>query len=151
VSDIDRVYAHINGFFEAGGRAEVEGLIKVLDHHMFCAQNSYAESEMEDDERKKLLDQTRDAIKNIEVDKLPDDIDALKTTFCDLANDVMVARRAVLPLDKGVDPKVALFNEDDMYSFAVYDTLADQIAPLLPALHQIAAESSWDPKHRAGA
>ena len=62
----------------------------------------------------------------------------------------MTMRRSILPLRHPtkrrvrLDPREALFDDDDQYSFAIYDTLADDIGELLPALHKIAVEVAWD-------
>lgn len=62
----------------------------------------------------------------------------------------MVARRALLPLDgeqpwdPPIDPAVALRDDDDPYSFSIFDTLVEPIQDLLPPLYQLSTEG-WTP------
>lgn len=58
----------------------------------------------------------------------------------------MIARRAQYPLDGAspwddkIDPKVALYDPDDIYSFGIFDTFIDPIQELLPPLFRLASE-----------
>lgn len=154
MGDINRVYAQIDGFFAAGGQERVGVLIKLLEHHSYCALRGFYDSQSEDKAVKERVEGVRDKIASIKTAELPTDINALTSYFCSLTNEVMIARRAVLPLDhptmplERLDPGSVIYDDNDMHSFAIYDTIADEIAAQLPPLHQIAVESSWDPKHR---
>ena len=70
--------------------------------------------------------------------------------FKQAAELAMIARRAQYPLDgenpwdAPIDPKVALYDPDDIYSFGIFDTFIDPIQELLPPLYRLAAEGWSD-------
>ena len=59
----------------------------------------------------------------------------------------MIARRSLYPLDgenpwdEKRDPKEALYDPDDIYSFGIFDTFVEPIQELLPPLYRLAAEA----------
>lgn len=69
--------------------------------------------------------------------------------FKQAAELAMIARRALYPLDgenpwdEKRDPREALFDPDDIYSFGIFDTFVEPIQELLPPLYRLATEG-WD-------
>jgi hypothetical protein len=67
----------------------------------------------------------------------------------------MVARRSLHPLDgespwsEPIDVMDALRNDDDPYSFSIFDSIVDPIQDLLPPLYQLATEG-WVPSEEEG-
>ena len=60
---------------------------------------------------------------------------------------VMTTRRATYPLNgptpwESPTPEQALEDDDDAYSFAIFDTVAEEIQKQLPTLFQLAAEGT---------
>lgn len=61
----------------------------------------------------------------------------------------MVARRALYPLDgenpwdEPRDPKEALYDDDDIHSWSIFDTFVEPIQELLPPLFRLSTEG-WD-------
>lgn len=149
MSEINRVFVHIDGFFAAGGGDRCMALANVIAKCVVKARRAYYERDMEDKELVERIKNTLAKIKS--TGTLPPKTDAeQRQVFRDLAVEAMTLRRAVLPLRHPskhwvtLDPAKALFDDDDQYSFAIYDTLADEVGVLLPDLHKIAVEVAWD-------
>ena len=59
---------------------------------------------------------------------------------------IMTTRRATYPIKSELPwgtpptPEQALVDDEDIYSFAIFDTVADEIQKLLPTLFQLASE-----------
>lgn len=70
--------------------------------------------------------------------------------FKDAVRHAMVARRATFPLpgaqpwDPDQDPADALRNDDDIYSFSIFDEFVDPLVDMLPPLYQLGTEG-WVP------
>jgi len=70
--------------------------------------------------------------------------------FKEVVFDAMTARRATYPLDGEQpwdperDPREALLDDDDIHSFAIWDTVVEPLQEALPALHQLACEDWKD-------
>lgn len=149
MGEINRVFAHIDAFLGAGGKDHHDILAKVIGEAIEGAKRGYLDKDMDDEPLVANIDSAADRLKELETNP-PEDPDEMRQAFRDAAVDAMVCRRSVLPLDhptvpwKKLKPKEALFDDEDQYSFAIYDTMADEIAKLLPELQQIALEASWD-------
>ena len=147
MSEIDRVFTAIDGFFQAGGENHPESLIRVVERSTAGAMRRYAETDMQDN---LLLDRIKAA--HVQVKLLgkapPQDVEALKEQFKVITKEAMIVRRSTLPLDNPAAPwkpftaDEAMFDDDDVYSFAIFDTLIEEISALLPVLHQLALEAS---------
>lgn len=66
------------------------------------------------------------------------------------AEKAMTARRATYPLDGDTpwekkDPRDALYDDDDIHSWAIFDSMIEPIQELLPPLYQLACEDYEDP------
>jgi len=149
MSDINRVFAHIDGFFAAVGTSHCMAVANVIGRCAAKAHCGYHERDMEDEV---LLEQIKATLTKAKAlgESPPTTVEERKQVFRALAIDAMTARRAILPLRHPtkhwvtLNPKEALFDDDDQYSFAIYDTLADEIGELLPDLQKIAVEVAWD-------
>ena len=87
-----------------------------------------------------------------EVEKLKEIVqegNASAELFLATAETVMVARRATYPLENPDAPwspptaEKALHDDNDIHSFAIFDSLVEPIQELLPPLHQLAVED-WE-------
>jgi len=149
MGDINRVFTHIDGYIDSGGGEHCDILAKVIEESIKGAKRGYVERDMEDQALVDKIDAASDTLKALGETPLRDLVD-LKARFREAAIEAMVCRRSVLPLLAPerpwvtLDPHDTLFDDDDQYSFAIYDTLADEIAKLLPALEQIACECAWE-------
>jgi len=149
MSEINRVFAHIDGFFEAAGTGQCMALANAIGRCAVQARQGYHDRDMEDEV---LLERIETII--VKAKQLgnspPETVEERKKTFRDLAVEAMTARRAILPLNhptrrhRTIEPKDALFNDDDQFAFAIYDTLADEISECLPDLQKLAVEVFWD-------
>jgi hypothetical protein len=92
------------------------------------------------------------------VEAAQESVDALKQEITDgtvtperfkaVAFEAMIARRATYPLEgetpwDKLDPEEALLDDDDSYSFSIWDSVVEPIQDALPALHQLACED-WE-------
>jgi hypothetical protein len=149
MGEINRVFVHIDAYIDSGGGEHLDILSEVIREEIKGAKRGYVDRDMENEELVKQIDAADERLKAL--GKLPpENPDKLKTEFKEAAIDAMTCRRSVLPLNhpekahKTLDPRKTLFDDEDQYSFAIYDTLADKIAKLLPALQQIACEVAWE-------
>lgn len=149
MSDINRVFAHIDGFFTAAGTDHCMALANVIGRCAALAHRGFHERDMQDEA---LLEKIKAALKKAKTlgTTPPSTVEECKKAFRDLAIEAMTCRRAILPLRhpkivwRFADPREALFDDDDQYSFAIYDTLADEIGEILPDLQKFAVEVAWD-------
>jgi len=149
VNDVERVFAHIDGFLSSTETSHCAALANVIGRCAGLAHRGYYERSMED---APLLESIIDAMQRAKElgTQPPATLGECKTAFRKLAVDAMIARRSILPLDNPVpwkeslDPRAQLFDDDDQFSYAVYDTLADEISKLQPDLQNLAIEVSWD-------
>jgi len=148
MSEINRVFAHIEGFFKSDGAGRTKELAKILKKCVERAVSGFHDRGLTDEALASRIDTAMTQIEKLE--ESPPSPDKCFDVFKAFAIEAMTLRRALLPLNhpdkpwKTVDPKDALFDDDDQYSFAIYDTLADEIGELLPDLHKIAVEIAWD-------
>lgn len=148
MSDINRVFAHIDGFFDSASTDHCMALANVIGRCVALAHRGYHERDMEN---KALLERIKETLAKAKAlgESPPESGEEQRSAFRDLAIEAMVMRRSVLPLKhklvwKTLDPRTQLFDDEDQYSFAIYDTLADEIGKLLPDLQKIAVEVAWD-------
>jgi len=139
MGEINRVFTHIDGYIDSGGGEHCDILAKVIGECIKGAKRGYVDREMEDQALVDRIDAADEALKAL--GETPStDLDALKAGFREAAIEAMTCRRSVLPLLVPErpwvtrDPHDTLFDDEDQYSFAIYDTLTDEIAKLLPAL-----------------
>jgi hypothetical protein len=149
MSEINRVFTHIDGFFEAGGSDHCMALANVIALCAAKAQRGYRDRDMEDQVLADRITATLVAAKELGSNP-PETKDEMRRAFRELAIEAMTVRRSILPLrhptkyGKKIDPGEALYDDDDQYAFAIYDTLADEIGELLPDLHKLAVEVAWN-------
>jgi len=149
MNDIERVFAHIDGFLSSAGTDHCAELANVIGRCAALAHRGYHERSMEDEGLLESITTTVQRAKELGTQP-PTTVGECKTAFRELAIDAMVARRSILPLNNPVpwkaplDPRAQLFDDDDQFSYAVYDTLADEIGELQPDLQNLAIEVSWD-------
>jgi hypothetical protein len=151
MGDINRVFTHIDGYLDSSGGKHCDILSKVIGECVEAAKRGYVDKDLEDQALVVKIDAAASALKRLGETVAPCDMEALKRDFRAAAIEAMACRRSILPLVPvgrpwvTLDPNKTLFDDDDQYSFAIYDTLADEIAKLLPALEQIACECAWEP------
>lgn len=149
MAEINRVFTHLETFLRSDGADHTDILAKVIGKCVAGAKRGYVDNDMEDKALVSRIDAANDALKALGKTP-PVDVEELVAAFREATIEAMACRRSVLPLTnpttpwKKIDPKDALFDDEDQYAFAIYDTLADDIAKLLPELHQIACEVAWD-------
>ena len=149
MGEINRVFTHLDTFLRSDGADHCDILAEVIGRCVEGAKRGYVDKDMEDKALIARIDAANEALKKLG-ETPPDDVDELVAAFHGAAIEAMACRRSVLPLDhptipwEKLDPKDALFDDEDQYAFAIYDTLADDIAKLLPELSQIACEVAWD-------
>ena len=150
MGEINRVFTHINGYIDAGGGDHCDILAKVINEAVLGAKRGYVDRDMEDEALIARIDAVSAKLKALG-EQPSNSAKELKADFREASIEAMACRRSVLslvPHDRPwvtLDPRETLFDDDDQYSFAVYDTLADEISKLLPALQQIACECAWEP------
>lgn len=150
MGEINRVFIHIDTYIDTGGGEHIDILSKVIGEAIKGAKRGYVDNDMEDQAFVDKIDATQARLDQLGAMTNVSDLEVLKRDFRDVAVEAMTCRRAVLPLvhpEKPwitLDPKKTLFDDEDQYSFAVYDTMADSIAKLLPELSQIACEIAWE-------
>ena len=148
--DINRVFTHIDGYIDSGGGEHIDILSKVIGKAIEGAKRGYVDRDFEDQALIARIDSAKAELERLGEVKDTADLIKLKSEFREAAIEAMACRRSVLPLKhhenfwETVDPRETLFDDEDQYAFAIYDTLADEIAKLLPALEQIALECSWE-------
>lgn len=156
MAEIDRVNESIDAFFDAyGALAQAGGRFDSLGE-AFHANLHMAERHLA---RLRPKERDKDLVERIltaqeKVDGLLDleqpALDRGPEAWKKVAREVMECRRATYDLsdpDQPVyklTPAEALDNDDDAYSFAIFDTFAESVGKLLPALYQLAVEGSWD-------
>ena len=149
MSEINRVFAHIDAFFEAAGTDHCMALANVIGRCAALAHRGFRERDMEDEALLGKIRATLEKAKDLGTNS-PPTVEGAKKAFRDLAVAAMTCRRAILPLphprlsQRKPDPEKALFDDEDQYSFAIYDTLADEIGEVLPDLQRFAVEVAWD-------
>lgn len=149
MGDINRVYTHIDGFIDSSAGKHCDVLVEAIGVCIEAAKRGYVDRDMENEALVARIDSADRHLKRLAE---PGDMDlaTLKQEFREAATEAMAVRRAILPLTPPgrpwvtLDPRKTLFDDEDQYSFAVYDTLADGIAKLLPPLGQIACECAWE-------
>ena len=150
MGDINRVFVHIDAYVESGDGRHLDVLADVIGEAIKGAKRGYVDNDMEDEALVARIDAADAVLKDLsKTDER--DLEALKKRLKEATIEAMACRRSVLPLTEPdrpwvtLDPRETLFNDDDQYAFAIYDTLADQVAALLPELEQIACEVAWEP------
>lgn len=156
MTEIDRVNAVIDAFFDASGEEDVTGLVDAIDRTLMTARmrsyeleahsGRYYVDKMENENFIKSVDALEEELQDLKVN-LPKDRDTMKARFKDITFKAMAAKRATFPLTnpdcpwETITPEQALADDDDMYSFAIFDTQAEAIQELSPVLYQLACEA----------
>jgi len=149
MAEIDRVNSAINGFFDSSGKEQIEALGKAMERCLMATERRYMELGMDDDNLLVEINSIRKGVNDL-VAALPKDKDDAKQSFREIAKRAMVTRRATYPLENPdapwarLTPEEALLDDNDAYAFAIFDTLAEDISTLQPALYQLAIEGDWD-------
>lgn len=157
MSEIERVNLSIDAHFEVYGSPEKhpEEMGELVEAITLCALSAYARVESNKqaeqwgqdpvemhpdaerliEEATKFLDTLKEAAE-----------DQTATNYKVAAEKAMVARRATYPLKREtpwaetISPKDALHDDDDPFSWSIFDTVVEPIQKLLPPLYQLAAE-----------
>ena len=151
MSEINRVYTAVEAFFDASGIEKVDELGGIIGKTMRKAMRRLAEKARDYEEDP--WNAQRDLIEKAEAD-LNEAVDNAASQqkeenimiFQKLAKRAMMLRRAGYPLGNpeasylpDLTPEEALMS-DDSYAFAIFDTLAEEIQFILPALFGLAME-----------
>jgi hypothetical protein len=150
MGDINRTYGHIDNFLDSSGGKHVDVLAGAIGTCIEGAKRGYVDKDLEDDALVARIDAADAHLRRLATSSGDMDLATLKKEFREAATEAMACRRSILPLTPPgrpwvkLDPRKTLFDDEDQYSFAVYDTLADEVAKLLPALNQIAVECAWE-------
>lgn len=137
--DIDRVFTLIDDVLASGGQHR-DRLAESIGECVEATKRAYVDSELENDALVVKIDAAATLLERLASATNDAGVDVLKKEFHEAAIQAMACRRALLPLVPPgrpwvkLDPRETLFDDDDQYSFAVYDTLADGVAKLLHAL-----------------
>lgn len=156
MGDINRVFTHIDGYIDSAGGEHTDVLAATIEKCIEGAKRGYVDRDFNDEDLVSRIDTVSSQLETLgksSEDAVGEvDLDALKAAFREAAIEAMACRRSVLPLSMPdrpwitLDPRETLFDDEDQYAFAIYDTLADDIAELLPDLEQIACECAWEPE-----
>ena len=151
MSEINRVYTAVEAFFDASGIEKVDELGGIIGKTIRKAQRRLSET-MRDYEEDAWNAQ-RDLIEKAEADLVEAVGDAPGRAkedniliFQKLTKRAMMLRRSGYPMGNpeasylpDLTPEEALMS-DDSYSFAIFDTLSEEIQFILPALFGLAME-----------
>lgn len=149
MAEIDRVNSAITAFFESSGDENIPALKDAIDKCVNASLRHYGDTNMADEDKLDYIQKTQEELEGL-IKNLPEDRDAKKTAFQEIALKAMIGRRSTYPLvnkDRPWDtqtPKQALLDPVDAYAFAIFDTLAEDIQALAPALYQLAVEGDWE-------
>jgi chemotaxis protein histidine kinase CheA len=156
-AEIERVASTIKGFFEASGEEQIEKLVGVIERCIQLASTRAVEHKIEDEAVRARIKEADSALKDL-MKNLPEGREEKKERFTEVAIQAMTARRATYPLTNAErpwfppTPEEAIRDDDDPYTFAIFDTVADDLAEHLPAIYQLAVEGDWDadvPNHES--
>lgn len=152
MAEINRVYTAVEAFFDASGREKIDELGGIIGATARKAERRIHEKAREfGRERFEKLQKDYDAFN----ERLTEAVGNCPTIskeenikiFQKLAKDAMVLRRATYPLNNpeasylpDLEPEEALMDDNDTYAFAIFDTLAEDIQFILPALFGLACE-----------
>lgn len=154
--EIDRVNETIDAFFDAfgsfakaGGR--FDNLAEVFRANLHLAERHYGRRKKEDRDQE-IVDRILAVEATIQglLDLKRPSGQRGPEAWKKLAREIMECRRATYTLVDPeqpcytITPAEALDNDDDPYSFAIFDTFAESVGKLLPPLYQLAVEGSWD-------
>lgn len=149
MAEIERVASTIKAFFESTGEERIEKLVGVVERCIMLAATRVAEHKIEDESVHNRIREADAALKDL-MKNLPAGREEKKTRFAEVAIQAMTARRATYPLTNAErpweppTPEEAIRDDDDPYTFAIFDTVADDLAEHLPAVYQLAVEGDWD-------
>lgn len=144
MNDIDRVNDAISAFFSGTGQEKVQDLIKAFERCLMLGHAHYFEAELEDTKLKEEFESLTKEITALK--ETPPNRDVAVLLFQDLAKRLMLARRSTYSLQKpdrpweSVSAATALYDDNDQYSFAIYDALADDLQEIQSPLYQLAIE-----------
>jgi len=165
--EIDRLNNAIDGHFEMfGGKdgrkagdisklymEKIAELVEPVDRCLMMASMRVHGTRPENEEHREVLKGQAKVVEEAQkaLDGLRAEIKEGKVTaqrFKDVTFQVMVARRATYPLVgespwDTVTPEDALNDDNDVHSFAIWDSVVEPIQEKLPALHQLACED-WE-------
>ena len=150
MAEIERVDSGIKAYIQASEQTELGPILTVLENTAAAAYRRYAERTLDDKYIYGYIDDALKFIKELSGDP-PTDKDELIKALQEAAKRAMLAQRALYPRGDPrrtlVEPPSvmeALYDDDDAYSFAIFDTLAEEIQALSPALYQLAIEDDWE-------
>lgn len=152
MAEINRVYTAVEAFFDSSGIEKIEELADILGKTIRKAERRLCERARDYEEAD--WNAQRDRIKAAEanlksaVENLdPKDKEANIKSFQRVTKEVMMVRRAGYPLNNpeasylpDLTPEEAIMSDSDSYSFAIFDTLSEEIQFILPALFGLAME-----------
>lgn len=147
--EIDQSLAKLDEFFDAGGVEHSDILAKSLSTTIKIVKRGYVDRELDDEKLVARIDDVVARLKELETDP-PPDLVVLKQRFREAALEVMACRRSMLPLQLShrpgvtVDPRETLYDDEDLYGFAVHDSLADEVTRLIGALQDPPGEDEDD-------
>ena len=153
--EIDRVYSAITAFFESSGEVKPQDLSDAVGHCILDAYRRFLELRMEDGDLSEEIIKIRIDLEALIAD-MPADRSEKIAAFKEISRRAMLARRATYPLVdrerpwESLTPEEALNDETDAFSFSIFDSLADKISALAPALYQLAVEGDWEEKAESG-
>lgn len=145
--EIDRVFREIDTFLDVSEGEHLDLLVKVIEEAIKGAKRGYVHQERDDQALVDEIDKVADRLKAL-VSTPPQDPLKLREELRAVAIDAMVCRRTLRPLNDpdhpGVmlDPRATLFDDTDMYAFAIHDTLAEDIVQLIEVLNKPDGELS---------
>lgn len=150
MSEINRVYTAVEAFFDASGVEKLDELADILGKTIRKAERRLMETmrDYEEDDWNEQRDRVKAAETLLEetVAGITADKDANVLAFQKVAKAAMIVRRAGYPRPNpeasylpDLTPEEALMS-DDSYSFAIFDTLSEDIQFVLPALFGLAME-----------
>ena len=151
MSEINRVYTAVEAFFDASGIEKIDELGGIIGKTVRKAMIRLCEKARDYDED--VWNVQRDLIEKAEADVVEAVADAEGRQkeenieiFQKLAKRAMMLRRSGYPMGNpeasylpDLTPEEALMS-DDSYAFAIFDTLAEEIQFILPALFGLAVE-----------
>ena len=156
MAEIDRVNGVIDAFFDASGQEDVNELVQAIERTLMTAkmrsyeveasEGRYYLSKMENKEFVEHVEGLEENLKSLAAN-LPKTRNEMKQAFRDITFRAMAAKRATYPLHHPECPSIsrspeeALLDDDDAYSFAIFDTQAEAIQELAPPLYQLACEA----------
>lgn len=141
MSDIDTTLGHIDEFIDVNSGDHRALLADVIYDCIEGAKRGYVDGELEDQALVDKIDRAEAELKRLG-QSTHQDLEMLKREFREAAIESMTCRRTVLPLSPEgrpwitLDPRKTLFDNDDHYSFAIYDSLSDNIIKLRADMEQ---------------